>query len=213
MAARSLGGAEPALAGWLVERLKVFRQLILAVNQAVRQLTGELETQAPKVLPKGMGRLTYEAVETEVAAWDRFKNRRQVGSYAGLCGWGGSASGQSSADLSISKAGNRRLRTDLVELDWRTLLYQPNYYLVKKWKAVLLNPRLTPAPANEPSSPLLANCSLTCGAGRRGGRSGACAGGCSVFSPSAASRARLPSERAPLASSSGLTIRSLTTRR
>ena len=63
-----------------------------------------------------------------------------MGSYAGLCG-GVSASGQSSADLSITKAGNRRLRTDLVELAWRTLLYQPRYYLVKKWKAVLLNPK------------------------------------------------------------------------
>jgi len=131
---------EPTLPAWLVERLKVFRQLILKVDEAVRQLTRELEAQAPKVLPKGMGRLTYEAVETEVATWDRFQNRRQVGSYAGLCG-GVSASGQSSADLSLTKAGNRRLRTDLVELAWRTLLYQPNYYLVQKWKAVLLNPK------------------------------------------------------------------------
>ena len=129
---------EPELASWLVERLKVFRELIVTVDQTVRQLTRELEAKAPKVLPKGMGRLTYEAVETEVAAWDRFKNRRQVGSYAGLCG-GVSASGQSSADLSITKAGNRRLRTDLVELAWRLLLYQPKYYLVKKWKPVLLN--------------------------------------------------------------------------
>jgi len=128
------------LAEWLVERLKVFRDLIVTVDQAVRQLTGELEAQAPQVLPKGMGRLTYEAVEAEVAAWDRFKNRRQVGSYAGLTG-GVSASGQSSADLSITKAGNRRLRTDLVELAWRLLLYQPKYYLVKKWKPVLLNPK------------------------------------------------------------------------
>ena len=59
---------QPELAEWLVERLKVFRDLIVAVDQAVWQLTGELEAKAPKVLPKGMGRLTYEAVETEVAA-------------------------------------------------------------------------------------------------------------------------------------------------
>jgi len=131
---------EPTLPAWLVDRLKVFRDLILQVDKAVRQLTRELEVQAPKLLPKGLGRLTFQAVETEVAAWDRFRNRRQVGSYAGLTG-GVSASGQSSADLSITKAGNRRLRTDLVELAWRLLLYQPNYYLVKKWKAVLLNPK------------------------------------------------------------------------
>jgi hypothetical protein len=83
---------EPDLAGWLVERLEVSRRLILAV----RELTGELEAQAPK----RMGRLAYQAVETEMAAWDRFKNRRQVGGYAGLTG-GVSASGQSPADLSI----------------------------------------------------------------------------------------------------------------
>jgi transposase len=56
---------EPELAGWLVDRLKVFRDLIVRVDQAVRQLTGELESKAPQVLPKGMGRLTCEAVETE----------------------------------------------------------------------------------------------------------------------------------------------------
>ncbi len=43
-----------------------------------------------------------------------------------LCG-GVSSSGQSSADLSITKAGNTRLHTDLVELAWRLLLYQPKY--------------------------------------------------------------------------------------
>ena len=131
---------EEELAGWLVERLKVFRQLILVVDQTVGQLTHELEACAPKVRPKGSGGLTHEAVSSEVADWTRFKNWRQVGSYAGLTG-GVSASGQSSADLSITKAGNKRLRTELVELSWRLLLYQPDYYLVKKWQPILLNPK------------------------------------------------------------------------
>src|SRR3974390_2199462 len=69
---------EPTLPAWLVERLGVFRELILKVDEAVRQLTREIQTHAPKALPKGMGRLTYQAVETEVAAWDRFTNRRHV---------------------------------------------------------------------------------------------------------------------------------------
>jgi transposase len=128
------------LAPWLIERLTVFRQLILLVDQTVQQLTKEVSAPAPAVRPKGMGALTHEAVETEVADWHRFKNWRQVGSYAGLTG-GVSASGQSAADLSITKAGNRRLRTELVELAWRLLLYQHDYYLVKKWQAILLNPK------------------------------------------------------------------------
>jgi len=128
------------LAPWLVERLAIFHKLIVTVDQAVQQLTHELEAGAPKVRPKGMGALTHEAVETEVADWKRFKNWRQVGSYAGLTG-GLSSSGQSTAELSITKAGNRRLRTELVELSWRLLLYQPAYYLVKKWAPILLNPK------------------------------------------------------------------------
>lgn len=45
---------------------------------------------------------------------ERFQNRRQVGSDAGLTG-GVSASGQSTADPSIPKSSNRRSRTELVE--------------------------------------------------------------------------------------------------
>jgi transposase len=63
-----------------------------------------------------------------------------VGSYAGLTG-GVSRSGQQQADLSITKAGNKRLRTVLIELSWRLLAYQSEYWLVKKWKHVLRNPR------------------------------------------------------------------------
>lgn len=131
---------EQELAPWLLERLKIFRQLILAVDQMVRQLTQELEAAAPKIRPKGLGGLTHEVVSSEVADWNRFENRRQVGSYAGLTG-GVSDSGQSTADLSLTKAGNKRLRTALVELSWRLLLYQPQYYLVQKWQAILLNPK------------------------------------------------------------------------
>jgi transposase len=128
------------LAPWLIERLEVFHKLILAVDQAVRELSAQLEATAPKLRPKGLGALTHVTLQTEVLDWDRFANRRQVGSYAGLTG-GVSASGQSSADLSITQAGHRRLRATLVELSWRLLLYQPKYYLVQKWGPVLLNPK------------------------------------------------------------------------
>lgn len=128
------------LAPWLIERLHVFRELILQLKQAIDQLTAQVAAHAPTVRPKGMGELSHEVIAAEVADWQRFQNRRQVGSYAGLTG-GVSASGQSSADLSITKAGNKRLRTSLVELAWRMLLYQPNYYLVKKWQRILGDPK------------------------------------------------------------------------
>jgi transposase len=96
------------------------------------------------VRPKGLGGLTYEVVEREVGSWDRFANRRQVGSYTGLCG-GISASGQSQHLLSITKHGNTRLRTALVVLAWRLILWQPTCKLAQKWRPVLSNPKASKA--------------------------------------------------------------------
>ena len=78
------------------------------------------------------------------AAGIGFTNRRQVGSYTGLCG-GISASGQSRRLLSITKHGNVRLRTALVELAWRMVLWQRESKLVKRWWPVIGNPRASRA--------------------------------------------------------------------
>ena len=95
----------------LLEQLAILRDLIFVINKAVQDLSKRIEADAPKVLPKGMGRLTHENIETEVRDWNRFLNRRAIASYSGLTG-GVSSSGESRSDLSITKAGNRRLRTD-----------------------------------------------------------------------------------------------------
>ena len=128
------------LPGWLVERLEVFLRVIDLVNKEVLSLTRQVSQAAPAKLPRGMGALTHEIIEREMKDWNNFKNRRQVGSYSGLTG-GVSGSGEQSADLSITKAGNRRLSTCLVECAWRLVLRQPGYWLVQKWKGVLLNPK------------------------------------------------------------------------
>src|ERR1035438_6354587 len=126
---------------WLVQRLEVFRRLIDYVDQEVEQLTKQVAAAAPKSLPVGMGRLTHEVIASEMKDFKHFQNRRQVGSYPGLTG-GVSSSGEQHADLSITKAGNRRLSTSLVECAWRLVLQQPDYWLVKKWRHVLLNPKV-----------------------------------------------------------------------
>ena len=132
------------LPAWLVERLEVFRRLLDTLTAELQTATAALEEAAPDLRPKGLGGLTYETVEREVCRWDRFSNRRQVGSYTGLCG-GISASGQSQRLLSITKHGNVRLRTALVELAWRMVLWQRESKLVKRWWPVLGNPRATRA--------------------------------------------------------------------
>jgi len=132
------------LPAWLVERLEVFRRLLTVLTTELKTATTALEKAAPAARPKGLGGLTYEVVEREVGDWHRFDNRRQVGSYTGLCG-GVSGSGPTTHLLPITKHGNVRLRTALIELAWRLVLWQPQCSLVQKWWPVLGNPKATKA--------------------------------------------------------------------
>lgn len=129
------------LPAWLILHLASFVRVIQSLNQEVDALTARVSAGAPRSLPRSMGRLTHQVLEAEIKDWNNFKNRRQIGSYSGLTG-GVSASGEKSADLSITKSGNRRLSTCLIECSWRMVCSQPGYWLVKKWKAVLLNPKV-----------------------------------------------------------------------
>jgi transposase len=129
---------------WLAERLEVFRRLLATLTTELDAATSALEGAAPTTRPKGLGGLTYEVVEREIADWDRFKNRRQVGSYTGLCG-GVSGSGPTTHLLPITKHGNVRLRTALIELAWRLVVWQRDSALVKKWWHVFGNPKATKA--------------------------------------------------------------------
>jgi transposase len=127
------------LAPWLLAHLEIFRTLILAIDEQIDQIDQKIlaERKAkgePK--PKYAGDCSMEVIEAEVCDWNRFSSWRKAGSYSGLTG-GVSASGQSHCDLSITKVGNRRLRTVLIEMAWRLVLHQPNYWLTKKWAPIL----------------------------------------------------------------------------
>ena len=130
------------LPAWLVERLECFRRVLATLTAERDAATTALEQAAPALRPKGLGGLSYEVVEREIGDWQRFGNRRQVGSYTGLCG-GVSASGKSTHLLPITKHGNVRLRTALVELAWRLVVWQRDCALVKKWRHVFDNPKAT----------------------------------------------------------------------
>jgi transposase len=135
---------QPRLPAWLATRLECFRRVLATLTTELATATAALEAAAPAVRPKGLGGLSYAVVEREVGDWSRFTNRRQVGSYTGLCG-GVSASGQTTHLLPITKHGNVRLRTALVELAWRLILWQRDCALVKRWWHIVGNPRATRA--------------------------------------------------------------------
>ncbi len=125
------------LPAWLIERLTFFRTVLLTLDEQLKALTQAVIVQAPKARPLGLGPLTLVSATNEVCDWNRFNNRRQVGSLTGLCG-GVSSSGQSHLDLSITKHGNARLRYLLIELAWRMVRFQPQCRAVQKWKHILL---------------------------------------------------------------------------
>ena len=127
------------LPGWLVERLEVFRRVLEGLQRELEAATRALEEAAPAQLPKGLGGVTYETICREIGDWNRFTNRRQVGSYTGLCG-GVSASGKTRHLLPITKHGNVRLRTALIELAWRMVFWQKDCKAVKKWALLLAVP-------------------------------------------------------------------------
>jgi transposase len=68
--------------------------------------------------------------------WQRFKNRRQVSSYTGLCS-SEYSSGTKRVPGSVTKHGNHRLRAALVEMAWRLVRFQPHYHPVQQRLAVL----------------------------------------------------------------------------
>ena len=125
----------PAIAVNLLEPL---RRLLAVVEAELKVRTQELEAAAPEALPVGLGGLTSQILEREVADWNRFQNRRQVASYTGLCPREDTSSDRRFQG-SINKHGNRRLRPVLVEGAWRLTVFQPEYRPVKKWRAVLLD--------------------------------------------------------------------------
>jgi transposase len=122
----------------VVNLLEPLRRLLAVVEAELKVRTQELEAAAPEALPVGLGGLTSQILEREVADWSRFQNRRQVASYTGLCPREDTSSDRRFQGA-INKHGNRRLRPVLVEGAWRLVVFQPEYRPVKKWRAVLLD--------------------------------------------------------------------------
>lgn len=134
---------QPRLKPELVPQVNVIRELLRVMEKELQEATHEIKSAATPQA-HGFGALSSEVLKREVLDWDRFKNRRQVASLTGMCP-GVRSSGNRSQSGPITKHGNRRLRTALVELAWRCLRYQPEYGPVKKWGPILNNPKATGA--------------------------------------------------------------------
>ena len=125
---------------WLHALLRPLQLACAALHEQVRLQTQEIQAAGTAPLPKGLGGLSEQIIAREVGDWHRFKNRRQVSSYLGLCP-SENSSGPRQHQGHITKCGNPRLRWAFGELAWRLLRDQPNYRLCKKWRAQILAPK------------------------------------------------------------------------
>jgi transposase len=121
---------------WLKELLGKTQPILLALEAQIRALTVQLQNAAEPDQPRGLGALSSVVIEREIGNWSRFLNRRQVGSYTGLCP-GEYSSGKTRRQSCVTKHGNPRLRAALVETAWRLVRFQPQYRAVVKWRRIL----------------------------------------------------------------------------
>lgn len=120
-----------------LDRLELLLEQIKSVESERDALLAAQQTAMPK--PAAM-LLAIKGVGPESAAilWSEglcrhFDNRRQVASYAGLAPtpW---QSGAINREQGVSKAGNPRLRTTLIQLAWLWLRHQPQSALATWFK-------------------------------------------------------------------------------
>ena len=101
-------------------------------KEALRSSCDPAIEQVRKLLQlKGIGMNSAWVYVMEFFAWRAFRNRRELGSLAGLAPTP-YASGDSSRERGISKAGNRPVRALAIEIAWCWLRYQPDSQL-SRW--------------------------------------------------------------------------------
>ena len=118
-------------------QLASWQRILLPIDAELSALTEQLQEAAPAQLPSFLGAMTWELLRREVGDWGRFRNRRQVASYTGLCP-SEHSSGHSRMQGSITRHGNPRIRHLLIEAAWRLLRHQPAYHSVAKWREAFL---------------------------------------------------------------------------
>lgn len=119
--------------GWQFANLKV-KELEKQRAQTIHTGSDPSQEIVRRLLGlKGIGAASAWLFTMEVFGWRKIANRREMGSLAGLTPTP-YASGSSSREQGISKAGNRRLRAMALEIAWCWVRYQPNSELTQWFK-------------------------------------------------------------------------------
>lgn len=120
-----------------LDRLELLLEQIRSVeterDAAIARQSAAATSPAGMLLEiRGIG-AEFAAVLSSECFYRNFDNRRQVAAYAGLAPtpW---QSGSIDREQGVSKAGNPRLRTTLIQMSWLWLQHQPHSALAKWYK-------------------------------------------------------------------------------
>jgi transposase len=138
---RELPSHLKAQIGRELDRIELLLGQIKAVETAQDALLAAARKPASEATPdpvtmllalKGMG-ANFAAVLWSEAFYRQFGNRRQIAAYAGLAAtpW---QSGGIRHEQGVSKAGNSRLRTTMIQVAWLWIRHQPQSALTRWFK-------------------------------------------------------------------------------
>ena len=121
---------------WLVTMIEPVQHCIQTLHKRIYELNEKTkEGRSEDPLPKGFGEFSFSVVENEIGDWYRFKKRKQVSSFTGLCP-SENSSGPNQRFGSIDRRGNKRIRKQLVEAVWRLHMWNPGWRGFKKFPYV-----------------------------------------------------------------------------
>jgi transposase len=123
--------SDPRLKDWIKEQLSGWRNKILSTDKEQDGLRERIAALAPAILPKGVGAYSAAVLYYEMRGFERFSNRRQVGSMTGLCPGIHQSDGRGK-EGSINRCGIGIVRWTLVEMVWRLRIWQPQYPPVRR---------------------------------------------------------------------------------
>jgi transposase len=121
---------------WMLCQSGHWQQEALDIDAKERQVRQELQKMVDRKLPIGVGALSWITLELELRGWERFKNRRQIASYTGLCPGIHNSNGRG-REGRINRCGNSVVRYTLIEMVWRMMRWQPEYPPIKKLSRTL----------------------------------------------------------------------------
>lgn len=118
------------------QRLRLVEEQIAELEKEQMQVLEDPQSNVERMICKlaslkSVGPQSSWVLVHECFAWREFKNRKHLGSFAGLTGTPYD-SGDSSREQGISKVGSARVRTAMIELAWGWLRWQPGSEL-SRW--------------------------------------------------------------------------------